>query len=98
MSRCLTVISQADDIIDVHAVQLGSAASATSSHAPAMFGRMAPVVVTLQLAKKGTISMAARNVMCHDDLLPLAAHFQGGICLDMLPLMGYVAESLRATT
>ncbi|KAH9071870.1 hypothetical protein Ae201684P_020129 [Aphanomyces euteiches] len=42
--------------------------------------------------------MAARSVLCHDHLLPLAAHFQGGICLDMLPLMRYVAESLRATT
>ncbi|KAH9118709.1 hypothetical protein LEN26_004651, partial [Aphanomyces euteiches] len=58
MSRCLTVISQADDIIDVHAVQLGSAASATSSHAPAMFGRMAPVVVTLQLALRATTGIA----------------------------------------
>ncbi|CAK4826199.1 unnamed protein product [Aphanomyces euteiches] len=88
----------ADDIIDVHAVQLASAASATSFHARLCSEEWRYVVGTLQLAKKGTIAMAARSVLCHDHLLPLAAHFQGGICLDMLPLMRYVAESLRATT
>ncbi|CAK4094094.1 unnamed protein product, partial [Aphanomyces euteiches] len=40
--------------------------------------------------------MSGRSVLCHGDLLPYMAQFQGGNYLDMMALSRFVSESHRS--